>query len=86
MVALNNQVLSFLYSMFLNMAKTQGTSVKELKNMLLQILDVEIVRDITNNTSDNIGHKLMFVKKCLIKKKYYEMFWVIRLGIKAKRR
>lgn len=84
--ALNNQTLIFLYSMFLNIAKMKDISVKKMKETLLYIIDEEIIHDITKNASDDIGQKLMFIKKCLIKKAYYKMFWIIRLGIKVKRR
>ena len=82
--AYNNQTLNFIYSMLLNMAKTNTKSVKELAKQLDDIMDGSVVREILENSSRNNGKRLDFVKDCLLKQKYSRLFLIIRMALKIR--
>ena len=82
--AYNNQALSFIYSMILNMAKANEKSVKELTMQLDDIIDENVVREILENSSKGNGKRLDFVRTCLLGKKYRILFLITRIVLKIR--
>ncbi len=83
-VALSNQIVAFIYSMLLNMTKQQNKSVKTLVSEMNKNVEKDVIQEMLLNSSDALDKKLLFVKKCLLKQKYNQLFITIRLLLKIK--
>lgn len=81
-LACNNQALNLMYSMILNMSKTRQKSVKSLAEDFKHITDKSVIDEIIENSSENSGAVLNFVKYNLKKKKYKTIFFTICIMLK----
>lgn len=82
--AYNNQTLSFIYSMLLNMAKNNKKSVSELAKQLDDIIDENMIREVLKRSSNSNGRRLDFVKSCLFWENYRRLFLVMRIALKIR--
>lgn len=82
--AYNNQMLSFIYSMILNMAKNTKKPVKQLVRELSVIADDDVFLEILDGSSKSNGRRLDFIKRCLLKKQYGKLFLYIRIALRIR--
>ena len=79
--ACSNQVLSFIYSLILNITKSNKMSIHSMVRQLQNVVDDNIIMDVLNHCSVSNGRRLDFVKSCLQKRKYRRLFTVICVGL-----
>lgn len=83
--ACNNQVLDFLYSMFLNIAKQNKHSISYICKSIENTIDSEVIKSIVNGTSNKQSTEAAFIRWTVRHEQYALLLFTMRLALKLRR-
>lgn len=83
--ACNNQVLDFLYSMFLNAAKQSKHSISYICKTIKNSIDGEVINIIVKGVSDKQSAKATFMRWTVRHGQYALLLFTMRIALKLRR-
>lgn len=83
--ALSNQMVEFLYNMFLNTSKRTNISTKDSAKEFKQCCDETLIEEMLCSVDDKISLRYKIVKMLLLKHYYKILLIIIRLGRKLRK-
>lgn len=82
--AINNTMLEFLYGLVLWTVKSSHDTTRMTVKQFTSVVDQEIIDEICENHSNNLGYKMNSFAYCLKHRYYLFLFFVIKVSLKGK--